>query len=275
MDIKTIQSYYNNNQFWYSLLWSGRYLHFGFWENGITTHKESLENTNAFIAERLQLQEKDTVLDAGCGAGGVSIYFAEKQGAEVTGITLSEVQLKKANLFAKKSFAQKKMKFFKADYHKTILPDQTFNKIIALESFCHATDKEVFLKEMYRLLKPGSKLVVADAFVTKIKTTKEKNIMNDFLQAWAAPPLPTQDEFSQSLNRAGFKNITLFNKSVPIRKSIQRAYNRGILFYPFSLIFSKLKIIPENWHGHCVGAIKLKFLFDNNILEYLVVTAEK
>ena len=48
------------------------------------------------IADRLQLQERATVLEIGCGWGAMSRHLAQEKGAHVTAITLSEEQKKYA-----------------------------------------------------------------------------------------------------------------------------------------------------------------------------------
>ena len=49
------------------------------------------------IAAKLLLEPGMRVLDIGCGWGGLGLYLAERLGVGVTGITLSEEQLKVAN----------------------------------------------------------------------------------------------------------------------------------------------------------------------------------
>ena len=53
------------------------------------------------ICEKLQLQEGDRVLDIGCGWGGFAKYAASHYGCHVTGITISDEQIKYAKEFTK------------------------------------------------------------------------------------------------------------------------------------------------------------------------------
>src|SRR5207248_1453867 len=48
------------------------------------------------ICRKLQLSKKDTVLDIGCGWGGFAKYAAETYGCYVTGINISDQQIKYA-----------------------------------------------------------------------------------------------------------------------------------------------------------------------------------
>ena len=58
---------------------------------------------------------------------------------------------------------------FLADYRALPFPDESFDGAYAIESSCYAAgaDKADFLREALRVLKPGARLVVADAFLKR------------------------------------------------------------------------------------------------------------
>ncbi len=51
------------------------------------------------ICKKLKLSPKDRVLDIGCGWGGFSKFASEKYGCHVTGISISDEQIKYAKEF--------------------------------------------------------------------------------------------------------------------------------------------------------------------------------
>lgn len=55
-------------------------IHYGLWEEGTKSSSEASRNTTRFVAKCLALNEKDKVLDAGCGLGGTTIYLTENFG---------------------------------------------------------------------------------------------------------------------------------------------------------------------------------------------------
>ena len=67
-----------------------------YWAPGITSLEAAQEAKLAHIAAKLDLKPGSQVLDIGCGWGGLARYLHKVSGAHVTGITLSEEQLKYA-----------------------------------------------------------------------------------------------------------------------------------------------------------------------------------
>ena len=102
------------------------------------------------------------VLDVGCGFGGTSRYLAKKLGpnAEVTGITLSPMQVKRGTELANEQGVAN-AKFMVKDALKMEFPDNSFDIVWACESGEHMPDKKKYIDEMMRVLKPGGKFVMA------------------------------------------------------------------------------------------------------------------
>jgi MPBQ/MSBQ methyltransferase len=102
------------------------------------------------------------VLDVGCGVGGTSRYLAKKLGpnAAVTGITLSPNQVKRATELAQEQGVEN-AKFTVMNALEMEFPDNSFDIVWACESGEHMPDKEAYINEMMRVLKPGGKFVMA------------------------------------------------------------------------------------------------------------------
>lgn len=99
------------------------------------------------------------ILEVGCGRGGglsyINRYLSPKS---VTGIDLN----KKAINFCNKKYSDEQIKFLQANAQKLIFQDNTFDVIINIESAHRYSQIELFVDEVYRVLKPGGFFLFAD-----------------------------------------------------------------------------------------------------------------
>jgi len=86
------------------------------------------------IAAKLLVEPGMSVLDIGSGWGGLALYLAERSGARVTGITLSEEQLAVARARAEASGLADRVAFALQDYRAT--PGR-FDRIVSVGMFEH------------------------------------------------------------------------------------------------------------------------------------------
>ena len=86
------------------------------------------------IAAKLLIEPGHHILDIGSGWGGLALYLAERCGAQVTGITLSEAQLDYARSRAKESGLASHVDFRSLDYRAI---QGTFDRIVSVGMFEH------------------------------------------------------------------------------------------------------------------------------------------
>ena len=65
-----------------------------YWETGAKTIEEAQLAKMDMISRKLKLEPGMTVLDVGCGWGGLARYMAEKHGVRVVGVSVSEEQIR-------------------------------------------------------------------------------------------------------------------------------------------------------------------------------------
>jgi cyclopropane-fatty-acyl-phospholipid synthase len=96
--------------------------------------EQAQDDKKAHIAAKLALKPGMTVLDIGCGWGGMALYLHAKTGAQVLGVTLSEEQLKVARRRAEEAGVADKVRFELIDYRHVT---GTFDRIVSVGMFEH------------------------------------------------------------------------------------------------------------------------------------------
>ncbi len=248
-------------------------MHYGYWDETVKNHGDSLLKMNQVVSEKMKIKSKDKILDAGCGVGAVSIWLAKRYSdIEVTGINISKMQIDKASSFAKKFGVENRVEFLERDFLNTSFADESFDVVFAIESVCHTEDKKDFIKEAYRILKVGGKLVIIDGFIKKEKLNKlNQYFLNNLLRGWVIPNLAKKSDFQKYLKESGFKNIEFTDITRNILSSSREIFKRGILGWPVYKLKRK-KIMQIN---HVEGCIFQYLALKSGVWIYGVIYAEK
>ena len=96
--------------------------------------EQAQADKKAHIAAKLHLKPGQRVLDIGSGWGGMAIYLHQVAGVDVTGITLSEEQLKVARRRAEDAGVADHVRFELVDYRSLT---GTFDRIVSVGMFEH------------------------------------------------------------------------------------------------------------------------------------------
>ncbi len=140
-------------------------------------------------------------LDVGCGTGELTFKIkAHFNEAEVHGVDLSKTMIEKA----RNKNAAGLVSFETGDVEDLPYEDDTFDVITCSHSFHHYPNKAKAMSEMYRVLKPGGRLMIVDGcmdvffgrIVFRIVEWLERHVYH----------LPGE-EFRRIFRRSGFNNI--------------------------------------------------------------------
>ena len=227
-----IVDYYDNCEVDYRILWRldrCLSLHYGYWDETTERVSEALIREIEVLSQRAAISAEDRVLDAGCGVGGSAIWLATEIGCATTGITLSEHQVNECRKHAEQRGTSEKTDFQVADFTNTGFDDASYDVVWAIESVCHAEDKQDFINEAFRVLKPGGRLILADFFATKEKFNEEEHkLMDDWLSGWSVKSLAYTPNFHSGLETAGFTNIDYQNATENVRPSAKELYQYSL-----------------------------------------------
>jgi len=109
----------------------------GYWPRGDMSLAEAQEAKLAHIAAKLALGDGQSVLDIGCGWGGMAIYLARHFDVRVKGITLSEEQIALARRRAEQAGVADRVAFELVDYRDLAGHDERFDRIVSVGMFEH------------------------------------------------------------------------------------------------------------------------------------------
>jgi ubiquinone/menaquinone biosynthesis C-methylase UbiE len=110
--------------------------------------------------DSMALAPSQSLLDLGCGTGTSAIAIAERLGVRVTGVDLSEANVKRARERA--VGVHPPIRFEVADVHSLPAEDNQFDAALAECTFSLFADQTLALREVRRVLKPGGQLGVTD-----------------------------------------------------------------------------------------------------------------
>ncbi|OKP05792.1 cyclopropane fatty acyl phospholipid synthase [Xenorhabdus eapokensis] len=105
----------------------------GYWKDA-NTLEEAQSHKLRLVCEKLQLSPGMTLLDIGCGWGGLAAYAAENYGVSVTGVTISAEQQK----YAQERCKDLNVKIILEDYRNLNLQ---FDRVVSVGMFEHVGPK--------------------------------------------------------------------------------------------------------------------------------------
>lgn len=151
--------------------YSDRFVHLGYWDQP----NEAIENTpetfslaqkrlNEQFIQLAELSDHQKVLDVGCGFGGtLQSIDSQHNHMQLHGVNIDERQLEICSQLKPSDHNQ--YQWQKADACTLPYPDASFDRVISLEAMFHFSSRLAFLKEVYRVLKPGGLFVATDIVI--------------------------------------------------------------------------------------------------------------
>ncbi|MEM7303247.1 MAG: cyclopropane-fatty-acyl-phospholipid synthase family protein [Pseudomonadota bacterium] len=152
-----------------------------YFPTGTETLEEAQEAKKDHIARKLCLKPGNTVLDIGCGWGGLAIYLAKDRDARVTGITLSEHQARIARERVKAEGLEGQVEIVIRDYREL---NRTFDRIVSVGMLEHVG--VVHLKDYFTAVRNMLKSKGV-ALIHSISAKTPPGITGPFLRKYIFP----------------------------------------------------------------------------------------
>ena len=176
------------------------HVHIGFWD----TPDSEASLDDAVVIDRLTVDDSAHVLDLGCGVGGPALRITARTSARVTGISISPEQVKAANRLAAEAGVADRAVFRHADAMKLPFADQSFDAVLALESIGHMPDRQQALTEACRVLRPGGRIVLTDAFERAPRKEVRHPAIDTFCRNFMVT-MADVDDYVALLHRSGLR----------------------------------------------------------------------
>jgi len=106
---------------------------------------------------KLGLTSNDKVLDVGCGIMGPARNIARISGAKIIGLTINQYQVDRCEELNNASSVSHLLNVQQGDFIKMSFPENSFDKMFAIEALCHAPNLKGVYEQMYSRLKPGGR----------------------------------------------------------------------------------------------------------------------
>ncbi len=278
---KQIGDFYDASSNLWEKVW-GEHMHHGYYGRNGSYKIERRQAQIELIEELLAFagiaakSVPQAILDVGCGIGGSSIYLADKFAAEVTGITLSPMQVSRARERAIQLGLEQKVSFQLANALVMPFADSTFDLVWSLESGEHMPNKEQFLAECYRVLKPGGKLIVAtwchrETSVVGNLTTAETKHLKEIYRVYCLPYIIALSEYKQIANSCGFGEIKTDDWSTAVAPFWHEVIDSAFDFATMT------ELVKAGWKT-IESALSLNLMskgYRNGLVRYGILTATK
>ena len=195
-------------------LW-GEHLHHGLYPGGKPRkdHRQAQVDMVDAVLDWSGVRDVNAVLDVGCGVGGSSRHIARRYGASARGVTLSPVQVQRADALTKEAGLEGSVAFQVADALALPFEDASFDLVWSLESGEHMPDKQKFMSEMERVAKPGGRIILVTWCCRELQPGEaafsdgDQRLLDRLCAAYFLPPWVPLSTYSSIASDLGLRDI--------------------------------------------------------------------
>lgn len=211
-----VTHFYNLVTDFYEYGW-GQSFHFAPRKKG-ETFNESILRAEYYLAARSGMTDKSKVIDVGCGVGGPMRNIHHFTGADITGVTLSEYQVRVGNKYCAQKGIDDKCRLVQGDFQQLekAFEPETYDIAFEIEATCHSPDRVQCFKGIHKALKKGGLFTGYEWVVLPErgfdKDNKEHVRIKEGIEVGnGLPTLATGADVVKSLEDAGFEVVEAYD----------------------------------------------------------------
>jgi len=213
---ETVNDYYDLCSEFMQFGWNES-LHFAPLTPGETL-EEAIVNHQRLMIEQLRLQEGMRIVDIGCGVGGPMRRVARESGAKVVCLNNNKQQLEEARRRNLKAGLNHKAEYIECNFmDMSAIEADSFDAGYAIESTCHAPDKERAFAEIFRVLKPGALFWGQEMCMTETFDPDNRShqaVKDKLMLGIALADIATFSEVNRALKSVGFQVIEAKDRNI-------------------------------------------------------------
>lgn len=166
----------------------------------------------ARVLEGVELAGR-TVLDIGCGSGGISLALAADYGAaRVVGIDVEGPVLRKARARAAARGLSERVVFEQVAPGPLPFADASFDVVFSKDAMVHIPDKRALFADLYRVLKAGGRLAASDWLISHDGDPSPE--MKHYIeQEGLSFGMASPKTYRRAMEAAGFEHVRLVDRN--------------------------------------------------------------
>lgn len=154
-----------------------------------------------------------SVLDIGCGAGGVTLHILRKHDAgHVTGFDVEEPVIRHAVDRAAMMGETSRASFVQAPPGELPFADASFDIIFSKDALLHVPDKDALFADIFRVLKPGGVFAASDWLISH-DGEPSQDMRNYVAAEGLSFSMASPARYRRAMEQAGFADVAIVDRN--------------------------------------------------------------